>query len=430
MRERNLLYVFLVLNVALAGAFIVYLFVSTSGQPNVQLASFGTNNAGQGPKWTNNLKAAATVTNAASRPPTNTAPVTNTVAEAPAPKPVFTQKKFTWEDVETDAYKSYVESLRAVGCPEDKIRTIIKTDIDELFLKKKKKLASETDRKWWTAEYSYAFMVNSIAEKGQHLEEERRDLLAKLLGMEATQKDDFQNLQWGPVELTGPVLGNLVPKIHNEVQEICARSQDRQMTYQMDKANTGQPMNPIEMAKLREQTRIDLRKILTPDEVEEFTLRYSHNAHNLRGELRGFDPTAEEFRKIFRGIDPLEHQMALEYGSPEAMSEKQRERFLRQRENAIKEALAPNRYEAFLMTKDPLFRQAQMTASQYGAPSKVVMPIYQMTKLNETKRQKILGDNNLSQQQKNEALSAVNMDQQRFIQQIVNEANTRQQQQQ
>ena len=48
------------------------------------------------------------------------------------------------------------------------------------------------------------------------------------------------------------------------------------------------------------------------------------------------------------------------------------------------------------MTKDPLFRQAQMTAMQYpNAPSKVVMTIYQMTKLNEGKRQKILGDTNL-----------------------------------
>ena len=64
MRERNLLYLFLVLNVALAVAFIVYLFVSTAGQPNLQLATFATNNPGQGPKWTNNLKPAAAITNA------------------------------------------------------------------------------------------------------------------------------------------------------------------------------------------------------------------------------------------------------------------------------------------------------------------------------------------------------------------------------
>lgn len=428
MRERNLLYVFLVLNVALAGAFIVYLFASTSGQPNVQVATFSNTNHSQGPKWTNNLKPAVIVTNVAATPPakTNDAPVTNAVAQAPAPapKPVFTSKKFTWEDVETDAYKTYVESLRGVGCPEDKIRTIIKADIDELFLKKKQQLATTNDMKWWSSEYPYSYMTAPLQEKGQQLEQERRDLLAKLLGPEATQKDDFETLQWGVVQLTGPVLGALPPKIHNEVQEICSRSMERQTTYQMDRANSGQPMNPIEMAKLREQTRVDLRKVLTPDGVEEFTLRYSHNAANLRNELRGFDPTPDEFRKIFRGIDALEHQMAMEYGTPDAMSEKQRERYIRQRENAVKEALTPQRYQAYLMTKDPLYRQAQATAMQYGAPSKVVMPLYEMTKLNESRRQKIMGDNSLSQQQKNDALNAVNMDQQRSIQQIVTEALT------
>jgi hypothetical protein len=427
MRERNLLYLFLALNVALAGAFIIYLFVSTAGQPNVQLATFATNNPNQGPKWTNNLNRVTAATNAPAISAVQTnLPVTNAVAEVPPPKPVLSSRKFTWEDVESDGYKKYVESLRAVGCPEEKVRTIIIADINELFLNKKKKLAAETDGKWWTSDYGYTIMVNfSMQEKGQRLEQERRELLGKLLGQETTQGDDFEQLQWGSVQLTGPVLGGLAPKAHNEVQEICSRSLERQNAYYLDRATQGQPLNPIETAKLREQTRTDLRKILNPDEVEEFTLRYSHNAHNLRAELRGFDPTPEEFRKIFRGIDPLEHQMALEYGTPEAMSEKQRERYTRQREKAIKDALTPERYHAYLMTKDPLFRQAQLTAMQHGAPSKLVMPIYQMTKLNETKRQKILGDANLSQQQKNEALNAVNVEQQRSIQQLVMDALSR-----
>src|SRR4051794_14503411 len=40
MRERNLLYLFLALNVALAGAFIAYLVLSTSGQPEIVATTF------------------------------------------------------------------------------------------------------------------------------------------------------------------------------------------------------------------------------------------------------------------------------------------------------------------------------------------------------------------------------------------------------
>ena len=85
--------------------------------------------------------------------------------------------------------------------------------------------------------------------------------------------------------------------------------------------------------------------------------------------------------------------------------------------------LAPARFQAYLMTKDPLYRQAQMTAMQYGAPSRAVMPIYNMTKANENRRQQILTNATLSAQQKNEELNRVNMDQLRTLQQIVNEAN-------
>jgi hypothetical protein len=51
------------------------------------------------------------------------------------------------------------------------------------------------------------------------------------------------------------------------------------------------------------------------------------------------------------------------------------------------------------------------------------MPIYQMTKANENRRQQILTNVTLTAQQKNEELMRVNMDQQRTLQQIVSEAN-------
>ncbi len=179
------------------------------------------------------------------------------------------------------------------------------------------------------------------------------------------------------------------------------------------------------MARLREQTRADLRKVLSPEGMEEFLLRYSHNAHQLRQELRGFEPTPEEFRKILRATDSMDHQLQLEYGGPEALSQQQRERYLAQREAAIKEAIGPKRYQDYLLVKDPLYRQAQLTATQYGAPPRAIMPIYQMTKASESKRQKILNDSALTPQQKSEALNAVNQEQLRTVQQIVSDARNR-----
>jgi len=429
MRERSLLYLFLGLNVALAGAFVIYLFLSTNRQPEVVATSFvptAKTNAMRSTQAVNVAKTNAVV--AATNKSAVAAPVTTTNAQtavAAVAKPTFTSKKFTWQDVEGDQYRSYLESLRAVGCPEDKVRTIVLADINELFDKKRVREAVQHDMQWWRPEAINSMGVNVLQERGRALEDERGALIAKLLGTEAASEQKGETLLWNSVQLSGPVLGALPPKLHNDVQEICARSMERHQTYFWSRVNDGQPMNQVEMAKLREQTRTDLRKVLNEEQVEEFVLRYSHNAYRLREELRGFEPTPDEFRKIFRAIDPLEHQMQMEFGGPEAMSEKQRERFERQRDAAIQEALTPQRYTAFLLTKDPLYRQAQMMALQYGAPPKAIMPIYQMTKLNESRRQQIINDANLTPQQKSEALNAVNIEQQQKIQRIVTDAANR-----
>ena len=448
MRDKRLLQLFLVLNVALAACLVIYLAISSSRQPKITSTSFAyplktnlfappkpaaassnaTTNSEHANRDTNangvlpltNVSIAAVATNSAA---TDTNP--------PPPGPVFTQKRVGWEQMETDGrdnterYKSYLDSLRAVGCPEDKVRYIILADINELFGKKRLKEAVVHDPQWWRTEPEIS-IANALQQKGRSLEEERRALIEKYLGPEVAESEKGEALLWSNVQLTGPVLGNLPSETHNAVQEICGRSIERHQGAFWARFNDGQSLNQVEMARLREQTRVDLRKILNADAMEEFLLRYSYNAHQLRSELRGFEPTPDEFRKIFRGIDALEHQLQIEYGGPEALSQQQRERFNAQRDTAIKEALDPKRYQDYLLVKDPLYRQAQMTAMQYGAPPKAIMPIYQMTKANETRRQKILGDAALTPQQKNDALNAVNQEQMHSVQQIVADARNRQ----
>src|SRR6266498_5585858 len=98
MRDKNLLQVFLVLNVALAACFVVYLFLSSNSQPKVTSASFVT-----APLKTNaaaRLSDEAVPSHAPSLASNAVAQIeTNVPAalEQPAPKPVFTQKKFGWK---------------------------------------------------------------------------------------------------------------------------------------------------------------------------------------------------------------------------------------------------------------------------------------------------------------------------------------------
>lgn len=430
MQDKHLLRLLLGLNVALAACFVVYLILSSNSQPGFVATSFPV----PAPK-TNIIVQVAAPAPAAS--PTN-APTNAVVGEvsqtkastnAPAPKAVYVDHRIGWEQIQSDEltgtniYRAYLDSLRAVGCPDEKVRSIVMADINELFSRKRLKEAVALDMKWWRSELEYA-PASALPEKGRSLEEERRVLIAKYLGDEVAQREQGEGMLWSNVQLTGPVLGNLPPDVHNAVQEICAKSRERSSGLDWARFNDGQAPNAVEMAKLREQTRADLRRVLDAEGMEEFLLRYSQNASQLREELRGLDATPEEFRKILRGTDPLDHQMQLEYGTLDALSPQQRERHLALRDAAIREALGPKRYQDYLVLKDPLYVKARQAALQYGGTLKAAMPIFQLMKTNEFRQQQILGDTTLSREDKDEARRAITSEQITAIQHIISESRT------
>ena len=120
-----MLYLFLALNGLLAGAFAIYLFLSTHRQPKIV--------AGSLPVATNKT---AKITNAVAKPVVAATPVaapTNSPVSAPVSMtPTPAAKFFGWQDIETPEYLKYIGNLRLVGCPEDKIRQIIVSDISQL----------------------------------------------------------------------------------------------------------------------------------------------------------------------------------------------------------------------------------------------------------------------------------------------------------
>lgn len=430
MQDKHLLRLFLGLNVALAACFVVYLILSSNNQPAFVATSFPI------PTPTTNVivkVVPAEVVPAVTNAPTNAevAEVATTVTSTNVElsKPVFVDKRISWEQLQADeqsgtnVYKTYLESLRAVGCPEEKVRYIVMADINELFSKKRLKEAVAHDMKWWRSELEYA-ATSAMPEKGRSLEEERRVLITKYLGEEAAQKEQGEGMLWSNVQLTGPVLGNLPPEVHNAVQEISARSRERSGGLDWARFNDGQAPNAVEMAKLREQTRSELRRVLNAEGMEEFLLRYSQNASLLREELRGLDATPDEFRKILRGVDPIDHQMQLEYGTLDALSPQQRERHLALRDAAIRDALGPKRYQDFLVLKEPLYLKARQTATQFGGTAKAIMPIYQLLKANDARQQKILGDTALSSEAKEEAQRELRSEQITAIQRIISETRT------
>ena len=214
MRDKNLLQLFLFLNVALAGCFAVYLFLSSNSQPKVVPASFTPAPGKSNAVVRTVAPAASGKTNTASVPLTNVVAevATNAAPSALQPKPVFSQRRFNWELLQAPEYTNYIASLRAVGCPEEKIRYIIMADINDLFSQKRLKEAVTHDPQWWKARPDL-MIAGALQEKGRVLEEERRTLITRLLGPDALEAEKSEAMLWSSVQLTGPVLGSLPPDL-------------------------------------------------------------------------------------------------------------------------------------------------------------------------------------------------------------------------
>jgi len=327
---------------------------------------------------------------------------------------VVRRQLFSWQEIESADYAAYVANLRLIGCPEQTIRDIIIADVNGLFARKRAIEVVSPEQQWWRTSPD-TNVVQAAAQKARELEDDRRALLTKLLGpnWEAGDIVSLPRPSRPGIVLDGPQLGELPAESKQAIQQINERSQERLQAYLEAQKTKGEEPDPLELAKLRQQTRAELQKILSSGQLEEFLLRYSQNANNLRadfGQLRYFNPTPDEFRAAFRATDTLDQQLQLLGPGDDPNTVSQRKALEAQRENALKLALGAKRYEEYRNLQDPLYRDAVATAQAAGTPE-AARDIYAINLAAASEQDRIRADTNLTKEQKDIKLKELDLDQ-------------------
>lgn len=326
---------------------------------------------------------------------------------------IVRQQFFSWDQIESDDYPTYIANLRAIDCPEQTIRDIIIADVNALYARR---LATEVltpDQQWWRTDPD-TNVVRAAFDGIRKLEQERRALLANLLGPDWESRDlaSLPRPTTRPgIALDGPVLGDLPDDVKQSVEEINARSEARVQAYLEAQRAAGRAPDPAELERLRERTRQELASVLGPAPLEEFLLRYSQNATDLRNDLRQlkyFNATSDEFRAIFRATDALDAQIAL-LSPDDPAAQLQRQALLQQRDAAIKQALGPDRYRQYTMLHDPLYQGAYAQAQAAGTPD-AVDTLYQIAVASAQEQSQIQANTNLTAQQRQGDLARMQID--------------------
>ncbi len=420
MRVKTFLALLVAVNLVWAAAFL-----SFTRRPSAQITKLSPEINLPAPT----VVSTASASNAATPPALVVTNITPTVSPSNAPviePPSLapSAKQFGWADVTNETYAAYIARLRAAGAPEKQVRRIVVTDVNELFDQRRLEHAIKTDAPWWKAE-TFMGIIPMQGGSQENFDGQRRELLGKILGEDEADALKLAPLSSGNISLTGPVLGALPSEAWNAVQEIYTRSMERHLAYQSARFNESKPLDNLELAKLRDQTRTDLAKALTAEQLEEFLLRYSQNSSSLRTNLIGVELSPVEFRKLFRAIDPLEHRVQVDYGGPEALSAKQREQLEAQHDRAARESLTPEHFKQYLAAKEPPFKQAQALAGNYGLNGQAVQPLADMQKNLDARRAQVAQNADMSEEQKQEELRAIGVEHQQMLQRILSNTTYR-----
>ncbi len=340
----------------------------------------------------------------------------------PVVKTNVLKERFTWQEIEATDYPTYIANLRAIGCPEQTIRDIIIADINHLYARKRITERPVINDQWWKDDPDMSYAA-AEAKRYEALERERRGLLNQLLGENWDEEERFEkiSLNISGLVLAGQVLSKLSPEV---VQALNANYQKMKDAYERHLASRkaiGYEADPVELARIRKEFRSEIEKILTPEQLEEFLLRYSHISSQLRKRSQALNLTAQEFRAIFRVLDRTESQMSVsDFANTEAAAQR-RAALEASADTAIKQILGEERFQLYKYGADALFTEARNLTRNLGLSDDLTEKIYEINRLVKSEIQRINSDTTLTEEQKKEALDAATQAQMNAMRELLGE---------
>jgi hypothetical protein len=342
---------------------------------------------------------------------TNQRPVRLRLQQLP-PINIRTQvQPLDWRSLESEDYATYVANLRKAGCPEETVRDILLADINKLYHLRRQALRPPTkDWEFWRdpSESSVTHEANQ-EELEQHeralidLERERRQLVARLLGPSAIQAElqEFKS-----EALDDPSLQFL----SGEKRDAIAEAQARWRQAREDaKGMTDDTERDQFLAEAEQALDAAYDTHLSPAEREQYRMRSSVEADELRSRLRGFGANREEFESLYRlqRTAEEERQALIDRQDRDPQATEKLEALELEQSEQIRKLLGPERFAEYQRSGDPDYQTLYGLALNHEVPTQVANQVWEMRNAVQEQTDRIRDNPLLSAEQKLRALNAV-----------------------
>ncbi|HKQ85480.1 MAG TPA: hypothetical protein VJS43_01790 [Candidatus Acidoferrales bacterium] len=360
---------------------------------------------------------------ARSRPKEATSPAATADGATPLPAPAF-----DWSQLESQDYKEYIARLRAFGVPDRVISEIIIADVNKLYRPKLAALRPppQTRTNFWeqSGGVNSPRQPKEQREQSRLVQREKQDLIKELLGKDvyqrmaadAGQPDSFERLYGSAV----------LPEQRDKVSEIQERYQRMKSDiYEENEYNVDEVARE-QIRTIQRKLREELATVLSSEQIENYELRTSDVASNMRYELRSFEPNEEEFRAIFKYKQAKEELDALrnaDYtgGRPSSEDAKLRREKQKEMDEALSQALNPDRTKEFKLGENYEYRNLL----ESGVDKDSVFKLADMQGDVQAAAAKLRQDKALSDEQRKAALAAIRAETEKSMVDLLGERRAR-----
>lgn len=335
---------------------------------------------------------------------------------------------FAWATIESADYKVYMENLRGIGCPEERIRDIIIADVNALFAERARDYIAPLQSQFWQIasrpqEIETAFKTHE--ENLERMVKEREQLFQALFN-ESKPNRNWRSIRRDLRQNSGKLAqldfldeGKRKAVLGWQDELATALSEARKLEFKGSREEIRQQRTAKEK-EIRQAADEKLRALLSPDELAEYKLRDS-NAAGVRQQLTRMDLSEIEARELAR-ISMTQTEAAAGLTGKDDATKASREQLEQTAQAQIKQLLGETRYAEYLRAKDGRYMQLANLSDRLQLPEKTTVAVYEARLAAEQLATRLRQDTSTSAAEREAALAVIRTETENTVRQLVGAA--------
>lgn len=321
---------------------------------------------------------------------------------------VTNKTQFAWRKVASPDFKTYLANLRAIGCPEETVRDIIIAEVQRYYAPRFAEFRKPPEEyQFWKTGNNYGAQQPSPDDlkKMREVSKESEAMLKELLG-DDYRKDMARQSPYGYGMTEDAFMEGLAKEKRSALETIQSEFNDKRSDIYRKAKGTITQEDQEEIRRIERQMHDEMAKVLSPQELFDYEVRTSQLASNMKyNELRGFDPTEQEFRALFKAKQEVDWMNA----AAEKRDKDWQTRY--QALNAeLKTALGEDRYRQYERSKDYEYQNLLRLTEARDLPREAADKVYQLKEEAQKAASEIKRNKELTEEQRTQALQTLHLD--------------------